>query len=250
MKKSIKFLLLIVTSIVFSFGMSSCSNDGYSLNDMYASLVTVNKDSQGRVQSFTLDNGKKMWISASATSYTPENERAIINYTILGDNYTTDFYYAIKLNGYIKDVLTKSPLYVAADDKEKQDEMGYDKIKVAAIWVGGDYLNIRYGMNIGGKDKHSLNLVALKDSYKQEGDEPIKLQFRHNKNKDVENYGSPEQYVSFRLDKYISENRDAKELKFEISWTEYNGDEKTQVVKYTMPQSEIPPVAEVENIEP
>lgn len=241
MKKSIKFFLLIVTSIVFTLGLSSCSDDGYSLNDIYASLVTVNKDSQGRVESFTLDNGKKMWIAANATNFKPQNERAVINYTILGDKYSEEYYYAIKLNGYIEDVLTKSPLYVAADDKEKQDEMGYDRIKVAAVWAGGGYINIRFGINIGGKDQHSLNLVALQDSYVQVGDEPIKLQFRHNKNKDVENYGAPEQHVSFRLDKYVAENPDVKELKFEISWTEYSGEEKTQIVKYTIPTTITPP---------
>ena len=75
----------------------------------------------------------------------------------------------------------------------------------------------------------------------QVGDEPIKLQFRHNKNKDVENYGAPEQHVSFRLDKYVAENPDVKELKFEISWTEYSGEEKTQIVKYTIPTTITPP---------
>lgn len=246
MKKSIKTLLLIVASLTFIFGFSSCSSDGYSLGDIYVSLVTVKKGANGRVESFTLDNGQTMFISASATDFQPKNERAVINYTILGDKFQ-GYDYAIKLNSYMEDVLTKPIVYVSPDDKEKQDELGYDKIKVAAIWAKANYINIRFAFNMAGNDQHLLNLVAVNEDKVQEGDEPIKLQFRHNKNKDEEKYGSREMHASFKLDEYIAANRDKKELKFAVSWTEYNGTEKTETITFAMPTITELPVEEVAN---
>lgn len=244
MKKRIKTLLLIVASLTFIFGFSSCGSDGYSLGDIYVSLVTVKKGANGRVESFTLDNGQTMFISAAATDFQPTNERAVINYTILGDNFH-GYDYAIKLNSYMEDVLTKPIIYVSADDKAKQDELGYDRIKVAAVWAKADYINIRFAFNMGGKDQHLLNLVAVSEDKVQEGDEPIKLQFRHNKNKDEENYGSRDMHASFKLDEYIAANKDKKELKFAISWTEYNGTEKTETITFAMPNIAEPLLTEV-----
>ena len=246
MKKSIKTLLLTVACLTFIFGFSSCSSDGYSLGDIYVSLATVNKGTNGRVESFTLDNGQTMFISASATDYQPKNERTVINYTILGDKFH-GYDYAIKLNSYIEDVLTKPIVYVSAEDKEKQDELGYDKIKVTAVWAKADYINIRFAFNMAGKDQHSLNLVAVDKDKEQEGKEPIKLQFRHNKNKDEEKYGSREMHASFKLNEYIAANKDKKELKFAISWTEYNGTEKTETITFDMPIITEPLVEEVAN---
>lgn len=247
MKKNLKFILLIVTSMMLTYSLTSCSdNDGYSLNDLYGSLVKVHKDGEGHAQSFTLDNGQTMYVAATATSYKPKNERAIISYTILGDNYQ-GYDHAIKLNGYFEDVLTKPIIYIPEDDKVKQDSIGYDKIKVFAIWAKGDYINIRFGYNMGGKDQHMLNLVAVNEDKVQQGDEPIKLQFRHNKHQDLEDYASGDMHVSFKLDDYIAANRGNEKLAFEVSWVQYDGVEKKEVLKYPLSPAVVnPPTVDVE----
>lgn len=234
MKKQ-KLFLLILTSMILTFGLSSCSDDdSYSLGDFWVNLVKVNKDADGRVLSFTRDDGKTLFVAASNSRYIPKNERAIINYTILSDNYG-EYDHAIKLNGYHDDVLTKPIIYVPKDDKAKQDSLGYDKIKVFSVWAKADYINIRFGFNMSGKDQHLLNLVAVDAKKEQDGDEPIKLEFRHNKNKDSENYASGDNYVCFKLDEYIAANKGKAELTFEVTWTEYNGTVKKEILKYPLP---------------
>lgn len=234
MKKNLKLPLLFFLSIMLAYGLSSCNDDGYSIGDFWVDLVKVNKDEKGNVESFTREDGKTLFIAASDTRYIPKNERAVINYTILSDNYGK-YDHAIKLNGYYEDVLTKPIIYVAKDDKHKQDSIGYDKIKVFSLWAKADYINISFGINVSGQAQHLLNLVAVEEDKVQQEGKPIQLQFRHNKNGDNENYPSGKSNVSFKLDEYIQANKGKSELTFEITWTEYNGTEKKETVKYPLP---------------
>lgn len=230
--------------MVLTYSLSSCSDDdGYSLNDLYGSLVTVHADTDGYAESFTLDNGETMFVAATSTAYKPKNERAVISYTILGEKYS-GYDYAIKLNGYFEDVLTKPIVYIPEDDDVLQDSIGHDKIKVYSIWAREGYINIRFGYNMAGKDQHMLNLVALDENKVQQGAEPIKLQFRHNKHNDREDYASGNMHVSFKLNEYIAANAGSKELTFEVSWVEYDGVEKTEVLKYSLPSAVVDPSAE------
>ena len=113
--------------------------------------------------------------------------------------------------------------------------IGYDKIKVFSLWAKADYINISFGINVSGQAQHLLNLVAVEEDKVQQEGKPIQLQFRHNKNGDNENYPSGKSNVSFKLDEYIQANKGKSELTFEITWTEYNGTEKKETVKYPLP---------------
>jgi len=231
--KSKLSLFLFALSAYMIAGLTSCDSDGYSLGDMYVSLAAVETYDNGEARSFTLDGGKTLFVAATTTNYIPKNERVLINYTILGDNYE-GYDHAIRLNYYMEDVLTKPIVYIPADDQKKQDSIGYDKIKVETLFARRGYITIEFGYNMGGKDAHMLNLVALEEDKKQEGDEPIKLQFRHNIGNDEELFGSGLMYVCFRLDDYIEANEDRSELSFEVSWEEYNGETKSVTLKYPL----------------
>lgn len=235
MKRKFKLSLFVATSILLVCSLLSCSDkNDPSWNDFYSSLVTVYTDAEGEVKSFTLDNKQTMFVSATSTTYIPRNERAIISYTILGEQYE-GYDYNIKLNGYFEDVLTKPIIYVAANDKVVQDEIGYNSIKVLSVWAKGGYVNIRFAFKMAQEHQHELNLVAENESKIQQGDTPIKLQFRHNSNGDPENYYSPNMYVCFKLDEYIEANEENEKLEFEVSWMDYDGVEKSEILKYAMP---------------
>lgn len=238
MKTKLSLLILIASMLIVS--LVSCDSDGYSLGDQYVSIATVDASENGEARSFTLDGGTTLFVAASATNYKPSNPRVLINYTILGDNYE-GYDHAIKLNYYMEDILTKSTVYAAPDNKEEQDKLGYDKVKVTTMFARADYITIEYGLNVGGKDSHFMNLVRVNEDFKQNGDEPIKLQFRHNKGKDEENYGSGLMFVSFKIDDFVKANEGLKELKFEVSWEEYSGEKKTMELKYSLPEKEVEP---------
>lgn len=236
MKTKFKLFILLVASIIV-VSLVSCDSDGYSLDDMYVSIATVDADESGYAKSFTLDGGTTLFVAASATNYKPTNPRVLINYTILSDEYA-GYDHAIKLNYYMQDILTKPTVYVPADDKKGQDELGYDKINVATMFARAGYITIEYGINIGGKDKHLMNLARVSDSFVQDGDQPIKLQFRHNKEKDEEKYGSDLMLICFDIEDFVKANEGKKELLFEVSWEDYKGENKTMELKYPLVKSD------------
>lgn len=219
--------------LLVMLGITSCSDDdGYSLGKYWMDIVTVNDKNEGEIYDFTLDDGSKLSVVATSTNYKPKYKRAIVNYTILGDienpkKDTTDYY--VKLNR-VYDVLTKDVIYIAPDDKQKQDSIGYDPVKIHSIWEGGDYLNIYYGVNVGGTATHYINLVSASPITENENSDVVQLEFRHNKNDDPENYGA-NNYVSFDLKPYKKSGSGM--IKFEISVKEFGSDEpKKYTVEY------------------
>lgn len=241
-RKSTKLAITLFGSLLLVLGISSCSdndNEGYQFT---RKLATVLVDEKGYAESFVLDNGKTLVVTSPASlHYKPAYERMIIDYDIL-DKDVAGYDNSIHLyRGY--DVLTKPVIYIPEDNIELQDSIGYDKIKVFSVWASSDYINIGFGYNTSGTGyTHMLNLVSDTEDLVQNGDEPIRLQFRHNAHKDPELYGSGEMYVCFKLDDYIKENEGKRdELTFEISWEEYSGSTKTETVKVTLPTSSIDP---------
>ncbi len=215
----IRYILL---ASVLILGMVSCDDDSYSLDKFWMDIATVNDSSDS--YDFTLDNGSQLSVAATSTSYKPKYKRVIINYTILGDvegtgEGTTNHY--VKLNR-IYDVLTKEPIYIAPDDQNKQDSIGNDPVKIYSIWEGGDYLNIYYGVNVGGGATHYINLVSAEPLNEAVNSDVVKLEFRHNKNDDPEHYGA-KNYVSFDLKPFRKDNSGT--VNFEISVKEFGSDE-------------------------
>lgn len=227
MKKTVKLFLASILGFVLTAGFSSCSDDdGYSLDKYWVSMVTVNKVGENTYD-FTLDNGKKLWIAAPVgLNLKPKYNRAIINYTILSDQYQ-GYDHAIRLNGY-SDVLTKGVIYIPSEDQAKQDSIGHNPIKVHSAWASGGYLNIYFGYNNGGTTAHMLNLVSAQPDLSVSGD-VVKLEFRHNQRQDPEHY-PVSGYVSFNLEPYLIEGRD--KVTFEITWVDFGGQTKTNTIEY------------------
>lgn len=207
-----------------ALGFSSCSDDDNDYPD-WSFIVTVNELDNGEYD-FTLDNGERLWVGSGNLYRKPKYERAIVFYSLL-DEKKEGYDQAIKLYGYY-DVLTKKPIYIAEDDKKKQDSIGYDYIKVHSMWEGGGYLNISFGYNAAGYEPHMLNLVSNEEDLGA-GEGNVKLEFRHNVNGDSQHYPA-DGYVSFDLTPYIEEGKDKVDL--EISWTDFSGEKKTKTVEY------------------
>lgn len=238
MKTSTKFICGIIALIFLALGMQSCNDDDEYL--FYSSIATANLDEDGYAESFILDDGRSLFVASAGTNYKPKNERVIINYDILEEE-KPGYTHAIHLIDYWADILTKPIIYVPNDNEHLQDSIGDNKIKVFAVWVASDYINFKFGYNTTTNSKHMINLVTDVNSFEQQGDEPIKLQFRHKVVEGEEHYASGEILAAFKLDDYIKANPDKKELIFDITWEEYSGSVKTETVKYSIQPTEVLP---------
>lgn len=224
--QSISFLMMSMSALLV-LGFTSCGDDeGYSLDKYWRSIATINKIGDNTYD-FTLDSGEKLWVAAPVgLNIDPRNKRAIINYTILSDAQNGYDHY-IKLNG-LSEVLTKDIIYIAPDDKIKQDSIGHSPVKVFSVWEGGGYLNISFGFNVGGVESHMINLVSAEPDFLKDED-VVKLEFRHNQKNDTEHYPS-KSYVSFDLSPYKVEGREG--VTIELIWKDFNGETKTYKIEY------------------
>jgi len=229
MEKYIKSFTLLVFSSILAFSFSSCSDDDdKSLDKFWVDIATIHEVGENTYD-FTLDDGTKLWVAAPiGLNLKPKYNRAIIDYTILSDKKDGYDHY-IKLNGF-SDILTKKPVYIAADDQHKQDSIGDNYIKVHAMWEGGGFLNIRFGYNAGGEDAHMLNLVSDKQDLGI-NDATVKLEFRHNQKGDPEYYPI-RGYVSFDLSPYKIAGKE--KVTFEIAWTDFGNENKTKTIEYRL----------------
>lgn len=226
MEKHVKLFLVFMLGLVFTFGVTSCSDDdGYSLGKFWVNWATVNEVEGNRY--FILDDSTTLFVAASSTGYQPKNKRVIINYTILSDKYG-NYDHAIKLNGYYADVLTKNVLYIDPADQVKQDSIGNDPIKLYSVWEGGGYLNFHFGYNTGNQDAHMINLISSNPDLSV-ADDIVNLDFRHNRKNDPENYWV-EGYASFDLAPYRKSGRES--VKFNIKVQVSNTETKTYEVEY------------------
>ena len=202
-----KFLILIVVVVMPLFFTSCNDDDGYSLGDMWVSIGTVDNPENGSYFTFTLDNGTKMWAAASdIPSYRPKSgQRLIAYYTIISDKPEDSSYDHDVVLRDAYNVLTKGIFDVTP---ETQDSIGYDPVKIEDIWIGNDYLNIRFGYN-GQNKTHYINLVN--DVSKTYDDGKVHLEFRHNANDDAPSRGI-RGYVSFDLKSLQNEDSDQIEL--------------------------------------
>lgn len=224
--KAFRFLLLI---FIVSLTFISCNDDGYSLGDFSVEMATINNIDE-TTYSLTLDDGTKLWIASPLNPVRPSTKRAIINYTILSDK-QGEYDHYIKLNG-IRPLLTKDVIYIDPEDTAKQDSIGSDPIKILSVWEGGGYINIYFGFNTGDMYQHMVNILSDKADLGVT-DEPVKLQFRHNKNGDPENYGA-KGYVSFDLTPYknAAEIAGKDKISFEITAIDFDGTPKTYKLEY------------------
>lgn len=165
--------------------LASCSHDeGYSLDDFVVDIATVDNPNGNTAFFLNLDNNKRLWTAASDLKYyrPKDGQRVIANYTLLTDKSQGAGYdHDIKLND-VYEVLTKGIFKISP---ATQDSIGNDYVYIRDIWIGSDFLNVRFDYP-GGNKVHFINLVS--DSLKTYTDGKIHLEFRHNANGDYPHF--------------------------------------------------------------
>jgi len=221
MKKCFLFLLLPI------FIFASCDDDDdYSLDKFWVSLATVENPDNEPYFFLHLDDGSVLWIGATNfLNYRPATgQRILADYTLLSDtpegsNYDHDAKLNDAYNILTKDIIDITP--------EMQDSIGNDPITVREMWIGSDYLNIRFAYK-GFNKRHMLNLVS--DSTKTYNDGKTHLEFRHNAFDDASTY-TLTGWVSFDL-ATLQNNTSGNSLDLVIHVEESEGKEVTYEYTY------------------
>lgn len=211
MKKFSLYLLLALMALA-PFLQSCDDEDSYSLNNFMIRMATVQKEAGTIYPYFVLDNGKTVWISASAVYYEglSHGQRVVANFTLLADNKDGFDYYA-RLNSYTS-VLTKGVINLTEDNV---DSIGNSKTTITDMWVGANYLNVEFWMVNPSKESHMVNLVDNR-MLSIDNDGYAHLEFRYN-NMGDESGAMFRKIVSFNLADYGPMNKDLKGLKVKIN---------------------------------
>lgn len=209
-----------------AFIFTSCEDDGYSLDDFMISMATVNPvDESAGTYYLTMDNGTTLWPLASNVVYKPKkDQRVMVNFTILGDS-IKGYDRPVKIN-YLQEVLTKD---IENLTEENEEEIGDDPIRLLDRWIGDDYLNIHFGYNTGGEQKHRVSLVYNTIEPQQNDAGEIVLELRHNANGDPQKYGV-KSYVAYNLRPLQKEGQDAVDLTIKVK--DFNDEEKEYKITY------------------
>jgi len=169
-----------MTLLLPLFVACNFEDDGYSLDNYWIDIATVENPDSSSFFYFRLDNNDLMWTAATNFHhFRPVNgQRIIANYTILSNAPASSLYnHDVKLNDVYK-VLTKGIFQITP---ATLDSIGTDSIHVRNMWIGSDYLNVQFVYP--GYDKtHFINLVS--DASKVYTDGKTHLEFRHNANGD------------------------------------------------------------------
>ena len=224
MKKMKKIFLLTLLLPMFVF--TSCDKDGLSLNDQWIDYAVVDNPSKSQYFFLKTDRGETLWVGANPYHhYRPKSgQRVIVNYTKLSNRPpTSDYDHDVRLNDAY-DILTKKIVDVTA---ATQDSIGRDPIIVRDIWIGSDFMNIKFTY-AGYNRMHMINLVQ--DASVDYNDGKIHLEFRHNAHKDdrVYRYNG---VVSFNLSELKSHTNDDS-LDLVIHYVDYDGLKHTKEFLY------------------
>lgn len=227
MKKTVLTISILVIGILLI--MPSCDDNSRSPY-LHINIATVIPEGENEY-SLLLDNGTRLKPVYSDVRYeAKENQRVLLNYTILWDN-KGGYNYDIKVND-IWNILTKQAIELTV---ENADSIGNDPVKVNDVWVGGDYLNVSFRFNYGGVRPHMLNLVQNTLSSEATPD-MIDLEFRHNA---YNSMGSRlyEGFVCFDLKPFRVEDADSVNLSIKVK--EWDREVKYDVVyRYSQPARE------------
>lgn len=98
-----KFILLI-TLAVAGFSMTSCKDDGLSLDDQWIAMATVDNPDHSDLFFFDTDGGKRMWTAVRSYSSVPKDgERILVNYTLLSNKEEgSEYDHDVRINAYRK----------------------------------------------------------------------------------------------------------------------------------------------------
>lgn len=230
MKKFSLYMFVVLMFFTVIPVLQSCDdNDGHSLGNFMVTMATVQKEQGSVYPYFVLDNGKTIWVSASAVAYEglESGQRVIGNFTILADG-KDGFDYLARVNNYTV-VLTKDVVNLT---EENQDSIGNSKTTITDMWVGADFLNVEFWMVFPSDEKHMVNLIDNRMVAPDE-DGYAHLEFRYN-NMGDEKGEMIRGIVSFDLENYGPSNKNLKGLKVKINSIK-NGD---KVYTYDYPEGE------------
>lgn len=222
-KKTLKTLLLLLGTIFVSSTLYSClDDDGYSLGDFSAGVVTV-KPLGTDTYYLQWDDSITLWPSNGVKPFfgIEKERRAFANFTILGEgkDLNIDYDYVVRVNR-IDSVLTKS---IAEDLGDKNDEVyGNDPVWMKSVWIEDGYITCQFESYFNGTTKHFINLV------KMNGSDTYELEFRHNAFGNLSG-GQGWGLASFRLNSLPETN--GKTVTMKINYKSYDGD-KTIELKY------------------
>lgn len=174
-----------IIAIILSLSVfTGCDDDDtYSYGNLWVAIGTIEKQGESDI-AYTLklddDNTILEPISFGYPYFkTEDNQRVVVNYTILGDKSTTETKkYQVQVNA-LKEILTKD---ITNLTEENSDSIGNDPVKVDKAWMTNNYLSFRFKY-YGGSKTHYINLVKNPEN-KSEKENEIILELRHNNNDD------------------------------------------------------------------
>ncbi|MBN1924868.1 MAG: NigD-like N-terminal domain-containing protein [Prolixibacteraceae bacterium] len=215
--------IYLLLAFVMVIGFYACDNNDeyYSLGDIWLSMGFINVPDSGNNSFFIVaDNGDTLLPLANDVPYfeIEDQQRVIVNYTILADADTLKNKFWVKINN-LQDVLFKEIVELTA---ENNDSLGHDPINIEDVWLSKNILNFELGFYGGGKT-HWVNLVY--DNEQFSGNiSPLKLELRHNALQDSLPYYL-RAVVSFNLSKLAEYSNDS--INFSINYTNLQNQEKT-----------------------
>lgn len=218
MKKLNLYLIMMMIAMTLPVLQSCNDDDGYSLSDYVLSMATVHVVS-GETYFLEIDNGQTLWPAATAIPwYKPvDGQRVLADFTLLSDDFQ-GYDHAVKVN-YLSNVLTKKVDELTA---ENEKEIGDDPTYIEEMWIGGNYLNVQFVINIPKAELHRVSLVDnTTDGVAVIDDEGyVCLEYRFNEADDIYS-NARRSFVSFNLGEYgplrLADNDMIKGLKVRIN---------------------------------
>lgn len=222
----------ILKSIIFALLLPlvySCNNkeeDYYSLGDIYITMGLIGNNSDLDYDFVVYcDNGDTLlpMVNANSDFETHNNQRIIVNYTILDNVENSNQKFYVKINS-IYEVLYKDLVELT---NVNSDSLGTDPVQIQDIWLAKNMLNIEFKYK-GNNQMHYINLCYK--NVNRSNEEPIELEFRHNANSDEELYVF-DAIVTFKLDHLFTtnctNNNTYGPINFVVKSTNYQNEEQS-----------------------
>lgn len=219
------FLLLLPALVFFA-----CSNDDDDDWENYRiNIATVENPDNSAGFYLRLDNDRVLKIKETVyPNYKPKTGQRILAAYTLQDNKEKDESYDYNIRLYdAYNVLTKDIFNITP---ATQDSIGNDPVGIREMWIGSNYLNVRFYYQGYGRT-HFINLV--KDDSKEYQDGKTHLEFRHNANGDIPYYWW-DGIASFNLLSLVVEpyNKATNVIDLAIHVKDFNGNDRVFNLKY------------------
>lgn len=225
MKKGIFTSVLFALSFLLLNSCNQTAEDSFSLGDIYISMGLIGSSTQtGYDFVIYCDNGDTLLPVVNATNNfeTYNNQRVLINYTILDEASQSNHRFYVKINN-LHEILYKDIIELTTSNS---DSIGTDPLQISNIWIAKNMLNIEFRYK-GYNMPHLINLCYTTNANNLL-DEPVILELRHNANNDEESLVF-DAIVTFKLDLLVqdSNNNSSDSINFMVKSTNYQNEEQT-----------------------